>query len=48
MSPCKVNPDLQRERDRGNFNVEELTNLLDGGPDKTQERRELGKSISLS
>ncbi|KAK9505625.1 hypothetical protein O3M35_009632 [Rhynocoris fuscipes] len=37
----KVNEDLQRERNKGTFNPEELTNLLDGGAEKTKERREL-------
>ncbi|XP_047985323.1 probable peroxisomal acyl-coenzyme A oxidase 1 [Leguminivora glycinivorella] len=35
----KVNPDLQRERDNCTFNVTELTNLIDGGAQKTEERR---------
>lgn len=42
MVQKKVNEDLQRERDKGTFNPEELTNLIDGGADKTEERRELG------
>lgn len=41
MVAVKVNEDLQRERESGTFNTEELTNLLDGGKEKTQERREL-------
>lgn len=41
MALVKVNADLQAERNKGNFNIEELTNLLDGGPEKTKERREL-------
>ncbi|XP_038207790.1 probable peroxisomal acyl-coenzyme A oxidase 1 [Zerene cesonia] len=36
----KINPDLQRERDNCTFNVTELTNLLDGGPQKTKERKQ--------
>ena len=47
MVVTKVNQDLQRERDRGNFNTEELTNLLDGGEEKTAERRELGENKSV-
>ncbi|XP_026319430.1 probable peroxisomal acyl-coenzyme A oxidase 1 [Hyposmocoma kahamanoa] len=35
----KVNPDLQRERDKCTFNVTELINLIDGGEDKTAERK---------
>ncbi|XP_045509521.1 probable peroxisomal acyl-coenzyme A oxidase 1 [Colias croceus] len=40
MSVTKINPDLQRERDNCTFNVTELTNLLDGGPQKTEERKQ--------
>ena len=36
------NADLKRERQSCSFNKEEITNLLDGGADKTIERRELG------
>lgn len=43
MVAVKVNEDLQREREKGTFNTEELTNLLDGGAEKTAERRELGE-----
>lgn len=39
----KVNEDLQRERNKCDFDVEELTNFIDGGVDKTAKRRELGK-----
>ncbi|XP_073958416.1 acyl-coenzyme A oxidase 1-like [Choristoneura fumiferana] len=35
----KVNPDLQRERDNCTFDVTELTYLIDGGAQKTEERR---------
>uniref|UniRef100_A0A0A9YPZ1 Acyl-coenzyme A oxidase n=1 Tax=Lygus hesperus TaxID=30085 RepID=A0A0A9YPZ1_LYGHE len=41
MGKVTLNPDLKREREKGTFDVEELTNLLDGGKIKTQERREL-------
>nr|BAN20496.1 acyl-CoA oxidase [Riptortus pedestris] len=41
MVAIKVNEDLQKERGKGNFNLEELTNLLDGGAEKTEQRREL-------
>ncbi|CAG4983896.1 unnamed protein product [Colias eurytheme] len=40
MSVTKINPDLQRERDNCTFNVTELTNLLDGGAQKTEERKQ--------
>lgn len=36
------NPDLKNERLNLHFNKEEITNLIDGGADKTKERRELG------
>lgn len=39
------NPDLKRERQNCPFNKEEITNLIDGGPAKTKERRELGESL---
>jgi len=38
----KVNEDLQKERLKCTFNTEELTNFLDGGADKTLNRRNLG------
>lgn len=38
-----VNVDLQNERNKCDFNVEELTNYLDGGVIETEERRKLGK-----
>ncbi|CAK1544436.1 unnamed protein product [Leptosia nina] len=36
----KINEDLQRERDKCSFNITELTTLIDGGPDKTEARKE--------
>ncbi|CAG9759255.1 unnamed protein product [Ceutorhynchus assimilis] len=36
----KINPDLAKERKKCSFNTSELTHLLDGGPRKTQERKE--------
>ncbi|XP_037968819.2 probable peroxisomal acyl-coenzyme A oxidase 1 [Plutella xylostella] len=38
-TPKKVNADLQRERDQCTFNTQELTHLIDGGEEKTQERK---------
>jgi len=38
-----VNPDLAKERLNCPFSQEELTNLLDGGPQKTSERRKFEK-----
>lgn len=37
-----VNPDLEHERKKCTFNTVELTHLLDGGPEKTAERKERG------
>lgn len=37
------NPDLKKERQNCSFDKEEITNLLDGGREKTIERRQLGK-----
>lgn len=37
----QVQPDLARERENCPFSQEEITNLIDGGPEKTAERREL-------
>ncbi|CAH2049992.1 unnamed protein product, partial [Iphiclides podalirius] len=36
----RTNLDLQQERDKCSFNVQELTTLIDGGPEKTAERKE--------
>ena len=40
-----MNVDLQRERERSTFSIERLTNLLDGGREKTQRRRMFQKAI---
>ncbi|KAJ8363566.1 hypothetical protein SKAU_G00123970 [Synaphobranchus kaupii] len=36
-----MNPDIRRERENASFNTEILTNILDGGPEKTRRRREI-------
>lgn len=36
-----MNPDIMKERQNATFNVEKLTNILDGGPEKTKRRREI-------
>ncbi|XP_054268638.1 probable peroxisomal acyl-coenzyme A oxidase 1 isoform X2 [Macrosteles quadrilineatus] len=41
MPSSKVNEDIQRERENCSFDVSELTNFLDGGPEKTKERKEM-------
>lgn len=40
-----MNVDLQRERERSTFSIERLTNLLDGGREKTHRRRMLQEAI---
>lgn len=35
-----INPDLLKERQKCTFRVLELTHLLDGGPDKTEDRKQ--------
>jgi len=40
------NPDLKKERQSCSFNKEELTNLIDGGPNQTNDRRQLGIMLS--
>nr|CAH0099019.1 unnamed protein product [Daphnia galeata] len=39
------NPDLKKERQNCPFNKEEITNLLDGGKEKTAERKQLENYI---
>uniref|UniRef100_A0A3Q3MC61 Acyl-coenzyme A oxidase n=1 Tax=Mastacembelus armatus TaxID=205130 RepID=A0A3Q3MC61_9TELE len=36
-----MNPDIVKERQNATFDVEKLTNILDGGPEKTKRRREI-------
>uniref|UniRef100_A0A3B5ABG0 Uncharacterized protein n=1 Tax=Stegastes partitus TaxID=144197 RepID=A0A3B5ABG0_9TELE len=38
-----MNPDIARERENSTFDVNKLTNILDGGPEKTRRRREIGE-----
>ena len=43
MAPVPYeNPDLKKERQNCPFNKEEITNIVDGGVEKTKERRDLG------
>lgn len=39
----KINFDLTKERQQCSFDIEELTNLLDGGSDNTEIRRKKGR-----
>lgn len=38
-----MNQDLQKERAGASFNPELLTNVLDGSPENTRRRREIGE-----
>lgn len=38
-----MNPDIMKERQNATFDVDKLTNILDGGPEKTKRRREIGE-----
>lgn len=38
-----MNPDILKERQNANFDVEKLTYILDGGLEKTKRRREIGE-----
>ncbi|XP_053712401.1 peroxisomal acyl-coenzyme A oxidase 1-like isoform X2 [Synchiropus splendidus] len=42
-----MNPDIVKERKAATFDVEKLTHILDGGPEKTKRRREI-ESLVLS
>lgn len=46
FSKSGVNPDLDIERKTPSFNVEQLTNILDGGAENTRIRRAVGESAS--
>jgi acyl-CoA oxidase len=39
------NPDLKRERVNCDFDKLEITHLIDGGPEKTRERKEIGTYV---
>ena len=43
-----MNPDLRRERANCPFEIEEITNLLNGGPQKTQLKRSILQKIIKS
>ncbi|KOB77092.1 putative peroxisomal acyl-CoA oxidase 1 [Operophtera brumata] len=45
MVATKVNEDLQREREKCGFSVEELTHFLDGGTHFTESRRNMACGI---
>uniref|UniRef100_A0A1E1W1J6 Acyl-coenzyme A oxidase N-terminal domain-containing protein n=1 Tax=Pectinophora gossypiella TaxID=13191 RepID=A0A1E1W1J6_PECGO len=51
MSPKKdlkeINVDLAKERQKCNLNIEEVTNIIDGGKEKTLQRRKI-ENIALN
>ena len=40
-----INPDLAKERENCPFDLEEVTNLLDGGKEETETRRTFEKFL---
>lgn len=38
-----MNPDLRKERASATFNPELITHILDGSPENTRRRREIGE-----
>ncbi|XP_051240040.1 peroxisomal acyl-coenzyme A oxidase 1 isoform X2 [Dicentrarchus labrax] len=40
-----MNPDIMKERQNATFDVEKLTYILDGGPEKTKRRREIESMV---
>lgn len=45
--PRNVNPDLQKERDAATFKTRDVTDLLMGGAEKTDEKRAMGEYRTL-
>lgn len=45
--PSTINADLTSERKKSTFDPLELTHFLDGGEEKTKERRDLGMHLIL-
>lgn len=43
----KVNSDLAKERRSGTFDPQELTYIIDGSQEKTEQRRRIGKQETL-
>lgn len=48
LKKVTINQDLLRERKKCTFDPEELTNFLDGGKEKTGERRSRGRSLFIA
>lgn len=45
---AEVNKDLQRERDKCSFNVQEMTTFIDGGKERTLERKQRGEIVVIA
>lgn len=43
----QVHPDMESERRQPSFDVERLTNILDGGAENTALRRKVGKEVGV-
>lgn len=44
----KVNKDLQKERDKCTFDVQEMITFVDGGRERTLERRQRGEIVVIA
>ncbi|CAH3966603.1 probable peroxisomal acyl-coenzyme A oxidase 1 [Pieris brassicae] len=45
MSVYKINEDLAKERQKCNFDIQELTHIIDGGKHKTEQRRFIEEKV---
>ncbi|XP_022126113.2 probable peroxisomal acyl-coenzyme A oxidase 1 [Pieris rapae] len=48
MSANKINEDLAKERRKCNFDIQELTHIIDGGKHKTEQRRSIEENVLKS
>lgn len=48
MASQKINKDLERERKKCTFNVQELIHMIDDGEDMTKKRKEIGELSTVS
>lgn len=46
MVKLTINEDLRKERTMCSFDLEELTNVLDDGVEKTELRRKMGRYLT--
>lgn len=44
---AKVNPEIESERRKAEFNPEDVTYFLEGGQENTERRRALGNSVYI-